>query len=165
MQSSPVDIDECVTQSLCHGNASCTNTLGSFMCACDPGYTGDGLTCSGECFFRSSWNAPWVAIHHFRELHLTSSDVWWGEPVTLTHCHEDTSAIFHLQMLMNVWLSHLVMQVLPAPTHLGPSHVLATRGTLEMDWRAVVSAWMQATGRTLMQRMQHKLARASCNKC
>ena len=43
-------------------------------------------------------------------------------------------------MSTNVWLTLLVMEVLPAPTRSGPSHVLATRGTVEMEWHAVVGA-------------------------
>ena len=41
------DIDECIV-SPCDLNASCTNTLGSFTCACNPGYSGDGVTCNGR---------------------------------------------------------------------------------------------------------------------
>ena len=41
-----VDIDECLNQS-CHLNATCNNTVGSFICTCDVGYSGDGLNCSG----------------------------------------------------------------------------------------------------------------------
>ena len=41
-----VDIDECLNQP-CHGNATCNNTDGSFLCTCDLGYFGDGLNCSG----------------------------------------------------------------------------------------------------------------------
>ena len=41
---------------------------------------------------------------------------------------------FCMQTSMNVQLlSLLVMPMLPAPTHLGPSHVLATRGTAETE--------------------------------
>lgn len=31
----------------CNANAACTNTPGSFTCACMTGYTGDGITCTG----------------------------------------------------------------------------------------------------------------------
>ena len=42
------DNDECTLGSHnCHGNATCTNTDGSFTCACNVGYTGNGVTCAG----------------------------------------------------------------------------------------------------------------------
>jgi hypothetical protein len=46
------DIDECASRvASCNTNADCTNTPGSFVCACRPGYTGDGVDCSDsdEC--------------------------------------------------------------------------------------------------------------------
>ena len=43
------DIDECVADAAnCDTNAACTNTVGSFSCACNPGFTGDGVTCAGK---------------------------------------------------------------------------------------------------------------------
>ena len=44
------DQDECmVNASLCNTTATwCVNTDGSYQCSCRTGYTGDGLTCSGE---------------------------------------------------------------------------------------------------------------------
>jgi hypothetical protein len=40
------DLNEClVNNGGCSENASCTNLPGSRTCACNPGYTGDGLTC------------------------------------------------------------------------------------------------------------------------
>eukprot|EP00795_Rhopilema_esculentum_P016476 gene16476-7892_t len=40
------DIDECKTGSHdCHMHARCTNTDGSFHCACSNGHSGDGKTC------------------------------------------------------------------------------------------------------------------------
>ena len=43
----PTDIDECASGThSCDRNAMCTNTEGSFNCACYPGFTGDGLSCS-----------------------------------------------------------------------------------------------------------------------
>ena len=41
------DINECLTNP-CHSAASCTNTEGSFACACNEGYTGNGFVCSGS---------------------------------------------------------------------------------------------------------------------
>ncbi|XP_076801927.1 adhesion G-protein coupled receptor G7-like [Clavelina lepadiformis] len=40
------DIDECTNGSaLCSFHATCANTHGSYLCACKPGYHGDGFTC------------------------------------------------------------------------------------------------------------------------
>lgn len=46
------DIDECKTGPFnCDVNANCSDTLGSYQCTCNDGYTGDGETCSDidEC--------------------------------------------------------------------------------------------------------------------
>ena len=43
------DINECEAgKHNCHANASCKNTKGSFVCTCKPGYSGDGVNCTGE---------------------------------------------------------------------------------------------------------------------
>lgn len=42
------DKNECFDSSAkCDMNAICTNTLGSYRCRCQSGYTGDGKTCIG----------------------------------------------------------------------------------------------------------------------
>ena len=43
------DVNEC-TLNLhnCHEQATCANTLGSYSCACNSGWTGNGLTCEGN---------------------------------------------------------------------------------------------------------------------
>ena len=47
--NSITDIDECADSSdNCDANAACTNTGGSFTCACNTGYSGNGVTCSGK---------------------------------------------------------------------------------------------------------------------
>jgi len=46
------DINECTSgANNCSANATCTNTLGSFTCACNTGYSGTGVVCSdiNEC--------------------------------------------------------------------------------------------------------------------
>ena len=32
----------------CHNNATCNNTQGSFTCACNTGYFGNGVNCTGR---------------------------------------------------------------------------------------------------------------------
>jgi hypothetical protein len=46
------DINECSFLSIdnCGQNAACKNTAGSFTCACNPGYTGNGLSCTGKFY-------------------------------------------------------------------------------------------------------------------
>ena len=45
------DVDECVVDSPCHTNATCENTIGSYTCSCDDGYSGNGTSCTedNEC--------------------------------------------------------------------------------------------------------------------
>ena len=42
------DINECkMGVPVCHVNATCYNTPGSYVCTCDSGFYGDGVTCTG----------------------------------------------------------------------------------------------------------------------
>ena len=43
-----LDIDECSQANICHAQATCTNTEGSYLCTCDTGYTGNGTYCAGQ---------------------------------------------------------------------------------------------------------------------
>ena len=56
-----IDVDECTASSpMCHENAFCNNTLGSYNCTCKPGYYGDGKTCKGKigrCLHHSSFQS------------------------------------------------------------------------------------------------------------
>ena len=43
------DIDECETSiHSCDVNAFCNNTIGSYICTCNPGYFGNGKSCLGK---------------------------------------------------------------------------------------------------------------------
>ena len=44
------DVDECSENTHdCDSNADCTNTDGSYNCACKTGWSGDGTSCTGTC--------------------------------------------------------------------------------------------------------------------
>ena len=45
-----LDIDECEDDSdhNCDVNATCSNTAGSFSCTCNPGFFGNGRSCTGK---------------------------------------------------------------------------------------------------------------------
>jgi len=46
------DIDECeMGTDICDENANCTDTIGSFSCTCNSGYSGDGVNCLSEFLF------------------------------------------------------------------------------------------------------------------
>ena len=63
-----VDIDECAANThSCHMNAMCSNTEGSYLCACKAGYSGDGKSCSGDYMF------IFLTLHYITWLYFTSN--------------------------------------------------------------------------------------------
>ena len=60
-----LDINECYLSNACHPNSNCSNTLGSYICECNPGYSGDGKTCAGMQY--NSACKPW---HVYEYIHL-----------------------------------------------------------------------------------------------
>ena len=51
------DMDECSASiPACDVNATCQNTIGSYICTCKTGLTGDGKsTCSGETIVENNY--------------------------------------------------------------------------------------------------------------
>ena len=47
------DVNECLTERPCDGNATCADTLGSYTCTCNAGFTGDGVTCQSKSIHNS----------------------------------------------------------------------------------------------------------------
>lgn len=60
-----LDIDECATDAdSCDANADCTNIDGSYDCACQDGWAGNGFSCTGK-YHNFLW-LPFRNIHfHF----------------------------------------------------------------------------------------------------
>lgn len=47
-----LDENECLRNNGgCDPDAACINTMGSFQCSCDEGFTGNGFGCRGKFFF------------------------------------------------------------------------------------------------------------------
>ena len=42
------DINECLTETPCDGNATCADTLGSYTCTCNTGFSGNGIICKSN---------------------------------------------------------------------------------------------------------------------
>ena len=60
------DENECLDSSHdCHSNATCVNTDGSFVCACDHTFTGDGRNCTSKQtqFVAGQFNLLQVALY------------------------------------------------------------------------------------------------------
>lgn len=53
-----IDVNECTRPvQPCDTQATCTNTIGSYQCSCNPGFYGNGQTCLGmSLYFQISMN-------------------------------------------------------------------------------------------------------------
>jgi hypothetical protein len=78
------DINECLTNNGgCSVNAACTNTPGSFSCACNCGYSGNGVTCTPASTtlgyptaFTGSSNSTANYVIGFRVYVSTATRLW-----------------------------------------------------------------------------------------
>ena len=86
-----LDIDECLTDTdNCHENGGCNNTFGSFECACNSGFEGDGVNCTSKA-------VPVLLMC----IHVMSNHFC---PFTLS---------FHLQISMSVNWRHIHAALMP----------------------------------------------------
>lgn len=79
------DIDECASgdHNCLSGTATCTNTVGSYSCACKSGYVGDGTTScvpTGEWYFLS---VIMLKQRKARSKVVTYADVLWARHAIL----------------------------------------------------------------------------------
>ena len=55
-------INECALRlDNCDVNAVCTDTAMSFQCACQSGYSGDGVNCTGKFIFSICMSYGWAS--------------------------------------------------------------------------------------------------------
>ena len=60
-----LDIDECTNWSdLCHINATCINTVGSYDCECLSGFMGDGYDCLSKSFINAACLSATLTVTH-----------------------------------------------------------------------------------------------------
>ena len=66
-----VDVDECAGDTdMCHLNATCNNTQGSYTCSCNTGYAGNGLFCISKYIFSSAYS--YVSKHVVQMYHFVA---------------------------------------------------------------------------------------------
>ena len=60
----PADINECnLGYHNCDDNATCSDTIGSFTCVCDLGYSGDGVTCKSELLLSLIFHSTYICYY------------------------------------------------------------------------------------------------------
>ena len=117
------DISEC-ERGLddCDPNATCTNTIGSYVCICNTGFTGDGVMCTGQGS-KQSFHAS-IQLTTMSEEYLL---------LLILFCIFATTHLL-LQILMSVQLSWTtVMKMPPAVTPLEALSVPAILVLMEME--------------------------------
>ena len=94
-----LDVDDCTEMTdNCDVNAYCNNTVGSFSCTCNSGFTGNGTTCAGKYDYfvvDESWFC-FIPQSHARsakkKMPLASNSVkifnWWRKRTTVGYFDE-----------------------------------------------------------------------------
>ena len=69
------EVNECTTGvNNCDANADCNNTEGSFECTCKPGYSGNGVHCTGDYILVKTWIV--LMLRLFQYQFVSISRVW-----------------------------------------------------------------------------------------
>jgi hypothetical protein len=88
------NIDECGGEtSLCDANATCTDSEGSFSCACNDGYAGDGTTCALADCPANGENAPSCACmagYGGTLVWDAAAQAYTGECLNIDECADET---------------------------------------------------------------------------
>ena len=68
------DVNECITGvNNCNANADCNNTEGSFECTCKPGYSGNGVDCTGDYILAKTWIVLMLRLFSIIRVHAFGS--------------------------------------------------------------------------------------------
>merc|ERR1719478_2061066 len=115
------DLDECM-YSPCSTDATCTNTLGSFMCVCKEGYEGDGFTCAPKMY-----DCPPLT---FRVANGEALDFGWRvremELFTDDKCTMPVSLGFSSDMTIYAASTQATCTGEPSPTYSNALEIVAT---------------------------------------
>ena len=88
------NVDECAAEtSPCDANATCTDNDGSYDCACNSGYAGDGVDCAASACPENAEGDPACACKAGYEGTLTwddAADAWTGACTNLDECTLET---------------------------------------------------------------------------
>ena len=92
-----LDIDECATNTDDCADApsgTCTNTIGSYICTCNPGYTGNGKICVGKfftcllvqvgkCIYSEEYKLRTLNMMPLPQKYLKRISTFWAKPLRL----------------------------------------------------------------------------------
>lgn len=70
-----VDINEC-RNNPCHAQATCTDTIGSYICTCNQGYSGNGFNCAGKQMHQSFFEL--IMIIEMMKTPIVHQDMIWN---------------------------------------------------------------------------------------
>ena len=103
------DEDECQNGTHnCDVNAKCSNTIGSFTCTCLPGYSGDGVQCSGESYYFDC-----ISVHAVKSpLIVPESSVYIPCHIPLQEMYEFSLWLsIEMTRITNLWYPLMTVQL------------------------------------------------------
>ncbi|CAN0424479.1 unnamed protein product [Lampetra fluviatilis] len=83
------DVNECLLPQQCQMSAHCVNTIGSFTCACNAGFTGNGYNCQdiNECLNRNG-NCSDICVNDQGGYHCACPVGYTLDPVNHASCFD-----------------------------------------------------------------------------